>query len=144
MTEGPKMVTVSVRLDERVVSLLDDLVDAYSSTRERILTPLIEREYAARKAQLNTPAPWTITEEAITQASQITGGRAGDREQIRDVLETACVDAVLAEREGRRKPTQRRDGTWQYRGPKPQRFTLIVEKTVNGKNALIGVTRSGA
>lgn len=144
MTEGPRIVTVSVRLDEKVAALLDDLVDAYSSSRERVLTSLIEREYAARKAQLNAEPAWTITESAVTAAARFMGARAGDRERIRDVLETACVDAALAEREGRRKPSQRGDGTWQYRGPKPQRFTLIVEKPINGgRPSLVSVTRSG-
>jgi hypothetical protein len=142
MNQGPRFATVTIRLQEHVLAQLDDLTEALSSSRERLLTSLIEREHAARARQLNNPAPWAIADSAIAAASRFMGNQSSDRERTRDVLETACVDAALAEAEGRRKPVQRSDGLWRYRGPKPQRFTLIVEKTVSGKATLIDVTRT--
>lgn len=140
--QGPRTIPVTVSLQPHTASKLQELADTAGCSAGRILETLIQREYEARGKQLNAESPWTITDAAIDSAARFLRSSMS-RADVRDVLETACVHAALAEKEGRRQPKTLENGLRQYRGPQPQRFTLTVEKFVNGaKPRLIGVSRS--
>lgn len=134
-----RRVPARMLLSPTIVGYLEELAAAAGTVPSRIVEVLVERGYAARAAVMTEPCPWRITESAIADARRLLTRL--DRDATIDMLEAACVDASLAEREGRRKPTPRGD-TLQYRGPKPHRLTLTVARG-DGGLALIRVSRSG-
>lgn len=133
---------VTLALRPNILAHLEELARVLGTTPNRIVESLVEREWSARTLVVTAEPPWQITDGAIEMAVPLLGARF-DREMVLDALEAACIDADAAEREGRRKPSQRRDGRLQYRGPKPHRLTLVVESDASGRKSLVGVSRSG-
>lgn len=140
MADDRKRVPVRLLVRPLIADYLEELASAAGTVPSRIVESLVEREYAARAAVMTEPCPWRITEGAIGDSMRILA-RLG-REATVEMLEAACVDASLAERGGRRRPTPRGDAL-QYRGPKPHRLTLTVGRDDDGRLALIRVSRSG-
>lgn len=120
------MTRLTIELHPHVVGHLDELANSKAATREQVLTSLIETEYHSKRQTLDD-SPWEITLAAKEMLLKILGRDVtpASLDDADDILHTACLDAHRAEVEGRRRPTPNETGL-KYRGPKPQRLTLVV------------------
>lgn len=133
-------VSVTLELLAPQVDQLDRIAAAKGVSREAAVASLVGREFEALRLARPEESPWTITRKAVDDLLEIMR-RGRDPESISaatEILRAACVDAYLAEREGRRKPREGAGGTLRYRGPKPRQLTLVV-----WRGTLIGVSAGG-
>src|SRR5690606_41163210 len=99
-------VSVTLELLAPQVDQLDRIAAAKGVSREAAVASLVGREFAALRLARPEESPWTITGKAVDDLLEIMR-RGRDPESISaatEMLRAACVDAYLAEREGRRKP----------------------------------------
>lgn len=133
-------VSITLTLLAPQVDQLDKLAAAKGVSREEIVASLLGREFNDQRLGRPEESPWTITAKAVGDMLEIMrrGHDPESRAAATEVLRAACVDAYLAEREGRRKPREAAGGLLRYRGPKPRQLTLVV-----WRRTLVGVSAGG-
>ena len=137
------MPRLTVALPARILSHLDELCELLGTTREQVLTSLIEQAHTERAHLATDACPWTISRQAISDYMAIAGCDALTADAA---LEAAAVDAATAENEGRRAPQRQANGALRYRGPQPRRLVLFVQEPQASADTptLVAVSRGGA
>ena len=135
---------IALELTMRTVGRLDELCQLLSTSREQLVGSLIERAYTRRAHLVTESCPWEISRRAIGDYTRIVGDP--DEVLAEAALEAASVDAVCAERAGRRQPARQANGALAYRGPKPRRLVLYVQapQASADRPTLVSVSFGGA